>query len=396
MGTEVPVPPAHTHTPASLPASQGLLARGEAPVLPDLKALPAGPPALWCVRSTCFPSGARNLGTCWPGGAHVPSAPIKTWAQSPRGAPKRSPRACGRTWLWAARSGERVAALRGGQAWGSLLPIPPAPPVLFACDWARCSHTAAVNLGCEDNCTTPLSPHSKYANVRVVLLNTPWQPRTLYSIWHLINDVLGFPRGSDSKESAPSAGDPGSVPELGRAPGEGNGNPLQYPCLENPMDRAAWRAPWGKATSVGSLKRVGHDWATKYFHFFKWFTTYFLKQKWPQKPRAKSVPRKFAKELRNIGYQLHSNDPNKECAYFWKRKNKKWFRKFSSVKVSQNVFLMKMNILYLWWGWRSLGPGPVPPASQAVSSFPVPSLTHHICTLLANWIRQNGTRYWAQ
>ena len=37
-------------------------------------------------------------------------------------------------------------------------------------------------------------------------------------------------------------GDPGSVLESGRSPGEGNGNPLQYPCLENPMDRGAWRA----------------------------------------------------------------------------------------------------------------------------------------------------------
>ena len=45
-----------------------------------------------------------------------------------------------------------------------------------------------------------------------------------------------------SKESACSAGDPGSIPGSGRPPGEGNGNPLQYCCLENPMDRGAWRA----------------------------------------------------------------------------------------------------------------------------------------------------------
>ena len=44
------------------------------------------------------------------------------------------------------------------------------------------------------------------------------------------------------KASAYNAGDPGSVPVLGRSPGEGNGNPLQYSCLENPMDRGAWRA----------------------------------------------------------------------------------------------------------------------------------------------------------
>ena len=52
----------------------------------------------------------------------------------------------------------------------------------------------------------------------------------------------GFPGGSDGKESACSAGDPGSIPGLGRSPGEGNGNPLQYPCLENPMDGGAWQA----------------------------------------------------------------------------------------------------------------------------------------------------------
>ena len=45
-----------------------------------------------------------------------------------------------------------------------------------------------------------------------------------------------FPGSSDSKESAYNAGDSGSIPESGRSPGEGNGTPLQYSCLENPMD----------------------------------------------------------------------------------------------------------------------------------------------------------------
>ena len=53
---------------------------------------------------------------------------------------------------------------------------------------------------------------------------------------------LVFPPGSDSKESACNAGDPGSVPELGGSPGGGNGNPLQYSCLGNPMDTGAWEA----------------------------------------------------------------------------------------------------------------------------------------------------------
>ena len=49
------------------------------------------------------------------------------------------------------------------------------------------------------------------------------------------------PCGSDSKESACNAGDPGSIPGLGRSPGEGNGNLLQESCLENPMDGGAWQ-----------------------------------------------------------------------------------------------------------------------------------------------------------
>ena len=51
-----------------------------------------------------------------------------------------------------------------------------------------------------------------------------------------------LPCGSDTKESACNAGDPGSIPGLGRSSGEGNGNPLQYCCVENPTDRGAWWA----------------------------------------------------------------------------------------------------------------------------------------------------------
>ena len=54
--------------------------------------------------------------------------------------------------------------------------------------------------------------------------------------------LLSIPGGSDANQSACNAGDLGSVPESGRCPGEGNGNPLQYSCLENPMDRGAWWA----------------------------------------------------------------------------------------------------------------------------------------------------------
>ena len=59
---------------------------------------------------------------------------------------------------------------------------------------------------------------------------------------HILYTKWGFPGGSDSKESAFNAGDPGSIPGWGRSPGEGNGNPLQYSCLENSVDRGAWQA----------------------------------------------------------------------------------------------------------------------------------------------------------
>ena len=66
---------------------------------------------------------------------------------------------------------------------------------------------------------------------------------------------MGFPDGSDGKESACNAGDQSSVPGSGRSPGEGNGNPVQYSCLENPMDRGAWWATaHGVAKSPTQLK----------------------------------------------------------------------------------------------------------------------------------------------
>ena len=70
-------------------------------------------------------------------------------------------------------------------------------------------------------------------------------------------DPQGFTRSSVGKESACNAGDPGSKPGSGRSPGEKNGNPLQYFCLEYPMDRGAWQA------AVHGVARVGHDLATK-------------------------------------------------------------------------------------------------------------------------------------
>ena len=62
-----------------------------------------------------------------------------------------------------------------------------------------------------------------------------------------------FPGGSGGKVSVYNVGDPGSIPGLGRSPGEGNDNPLQYYCLENPMDRGAWQA------TVHGVPKSRHD-----------------------------------------------------------------------------------------------------------------------------------------
>ena len=75
--------------------------------------------------------------------------------------------------------------------------------------------------------------------------------------FNILFEFNTLPCSSVGKESACNAGDPGSIPGLGRSPGEGNGNPLQYSCLENLMDRGAWWA------TVHGVARVGHDLATK-------------------------------------------------------------------------------------------------------------------------------------
>ena len=77
------------------------------------------------------------------------------------------------------------------------------------------------------------------------------------SSYHFLLYYMGFPHSLVSKESACNAGDLGLIPGSGRSPGEGNGNPLQYSCLENPMDRGALQA------TVHRVARVGHDLATK-------------------------------------------------------------------------------------------------------------------------------------
>ena len=75
----------------------------------------------------------------------------------------------------------------------------------------------------------------------------------------------GFPGGSDGKESACKAGDLGSIPGLGRSPGEENGFPLQYSCPENSMDRKAWQA-----IVLGVAKN--RTWLSDFHFYFSHFT----------------------------------------------------------------------------------------------------------------------------
>ena len=79
----------------------------------------------------------------------------------------------------------------------------------------------------------------------------------IFLIFFLLNDIRNFPGGSVVKNLPASARDMGSVLELGRLPGEGNGNPLEYSCLGNPMDRGAWRV------TIHGVTRLGQDLETK-------------------------------------------------------------------------------------------------------------------------------------
>ena len=84
-------------------------------------------------------------------------------------------------------------------------------------------------------------------------------PRT--KIPHALGE-LGFPGGSEVKASAWNSGDLGLIPGSGRSPGKGNGNPLQYSCLENPIEGGAW---WATVHGVAKSRTRLND-----FTFFTW------------------------------------------------------------------------------------------------------------------------------
>ena len=98
------------------------------------------------------------------------------------------------------------------------------------------------------------------------LIDVKWYLIVLICISLMTYEVL--PVGSHSKESACNTGDLSSIPGLGRSPGEGHGNPLQYSCLENSMDRGAW---WTRVHGVAKHQRGLNDecddiWCSTPFH----------------------------------------------------------------------------------------------------------------------------------
>ena len=113
--------------------------------------------------------------------------------------------------------------------------------------------------------------------------------------------TVGFPGSSDGKDSACNVGDQSSIPGLGRSPGEGNGNPLQYSCLENP-----WTEKLSGLQLMGS-QRVRHNWANKYFDIVKCKTYYVLRAMWENWSTARYRSQKW----------LFKCKTDREVKYIW-------------------------------------------------------------------------------
>ena len=116
----------------------------------------------------------------------------------------------------------------------------------------------------------------KFKKKKSTVESCKWHGSFPAGVWQFLGPKMGLPGGSDTKESACNAGDPGSIPGSGRSPGGGNGNPLLYSRLENPMDRGVWRV------TVHGVTRVGHDWEANTFTFCRMCfpVTRYQQEKW--------------------------------------------------------------------------------------------------------------------
>ena len=114
-----------------------------------------------------------------------------------------------------------------------------------------------------------------------LVLNTKWTDHPHLPLSSTLK-ISVFPGGSDGKKSAYNVGDPSWIPGSGRSPGEGNGNPLQYSCQENSMDRGVWWATVHGIAESDTTKwqRVRHDWVahtqlSSGLHYFQWYVLPF-------------------------------------------------------------------------------------------------------------------------
>ena len=138
-------------------------------------------------------------------------------------------------------------------------------------------HDNPLQYSCLEN---PMDWGAWWATVHGITKSWTWLSDQHFQIESSI--LLGFPPSSFGKESVCKAGDPGSIPESGRSPGERNGYPLQYSCLENSMDRRA-----GGLQST-ETHRVGQHWLTLknkihlgvHFYPFKWQIIFKILQLW--------------------------------------------------------------------------------------------------------------------
>ena len=117
-------------------------------------------------------------------------------------------------------------------------------------------------------------------------------------------DLADFPSGSDGKASAYNAGDLGLIPGPVRSPGEGNGNPLQCSCLENPWDGEAWwAAVYGVAQSRTRLKRLSSS-SSSSSKTFSWFETQKVQEFTVQSSLPHSLTTQFSCSKGNLCFSI--------------------------------------------------------------------------------------------
>ena len=118
-------------------------------------------------------------------------------------------------------------------------------------------------------------------------------------------DLADFPSGSDGKASAYNAGDLGLIPGPVRSPGEGNGNPLQCSCLENPRDGEAWwAAVYGVAQSRTRLKRLSSSSSSSSSKTFSWFETQKVQEFTVQSSLPHSLTTQFSCSKGNLCFSI--------------------------------------------------------------------------------------------